>query len=357
MLKKLLDSLALPSICSREEMLDTLLREEYGYMPPLPESVSVKEGTSESVKECIIHNFCAGKATLNKVDLTVKLYGEDFTFPIYLSIPTKQSASGKGHPFFVHINFRDAIPDLYLPIEEIIDRGYAVISFCYKDVTSDDGDFTNRLAGVITRHEPRGASTPGKIAMWAWAAQRALDYAYTLDCLDKSRAFVCGHSRLGKTALLAAATDGRFKLAYSNDSGCSGAALSRGTKGERIRDICRVFPFWFCENYQKYIDNEQNMPFDQHWLASLIAPRYLYVASAKEDAWADPDCEFLTCVAASESYKQAGVDGIICPDRLPEAGDVFHAGNIGYHLRYGTHYMGREDWNRVIDFAEMKKFD
>ena len=52
-------------------------------------------------------------------------------------------------PCFIHINFRDLVPDRYMPSEELVDAGYAVLSFCYKDVSSDDGDFTNGLAGHI----------------------------------------------------------------------------------------------------------------------------------------------------------------------------------------------------------------
>lgn len=139
--------------------------------------------------------------------------------------------------------------------------------------------------------------------MWAWAAQRVLDYAQTLDeLLDLDCAIVCGHSRLGKTALLAAATDKRFAFAYSNDSGCSGAAITREKQGENVKDICERFPYWFCENYKLYIDNEQNMPFDQHYLLASIAPRKVLVGSAAEDIWADPISEFLCCVAAGSVF-------------------------------------------------------
>jgi len=144
------------------------------------------------------------------------------------------------------VNFRDDNPDRYQPTEEIIDNGFAVLTVCYKDVTSDDGDFTNGLAGVLFPDGKRGADDSGKISMWAWAASRLLDYAETLsDKLDLEKSVVCGHSRLGKTALVAAMFDSRFKFSYSNDSGCSGAALARGTTGETVEDICDRFPFWF----------------------------------------------------------------------------------------------------------------
>ena len=76
---------------------------------------------------------------------------------------------------------------------------------------------------------------------------------------------------------------------------------------------------------------------------------------AKQDTWADPYSEMLSCVAATPAYEALGLDGILCEDRLPEAGDRWHAGSIGYHLRAGEHYFGREDWNTVMDFIRSKR--
>lgn len=329
----------LPLLMSREEMLDTLFREEYGYMPPEPDRVTWNVG-----EKPLVNRFCAGKATLYRVEITADLGAKSFTFPIYATLPTKQ---GK-HPFFVHINFRDDVPDRYMPSEELIDNGFAVLSFCYEDVTSDDNDFTNGLAGVLYENGKRGPTDAGKLAMWAWAAQRVLDYAQTLDCLDMSHAIVCGHSRLGKTALLAAATDTRFRYAHSNDSGCSGAAISRCKDGESVEVICRVFPFWFCENYQQYANKENEMPFDQHFLIASIAPRYVSVGSAVEDVWADPVSEMLGCVAASPAWENGG---FVFKDKLPTPPDTYLDGAVGYYVREGTHYFSREDWHKLIEFV------
>lgn len=347
MLKEILKERGLPAIKSREEMLDILLKEEYGFLPPKPESMSY------NVKEDYVLNYLGGKAISRKVEITSRISGKEFTFPLYVSIPKKE---GK-HPFFICINFTNRVADLNIPTEEIIDNGFAIMSFCYKDVTSDDADFTNGLAGVLYENGERGPSDPGKIAMWAWAAQRSMDYAQTLDCLDFENSIVCGHSRLGKTALLTAATDERFKYGFSNNSGCSGAAITRGKVGERVSVICNYFPYWFCENYRKYMDNEDNMPFDQHYLAAAIAPRYVYVASAKEDSWADPDSEMLTCYAISEVYEKYGKKGFICEDRLPQIGDEFHEGCVGYHLRAGLHFFSREDWQKAMKFVKNHSYN
>lgn len=343
MLNEILNARNLPKLKSSEEMIAVLAKEEYGNIPPAPSNITFTETDN------YIPNFCAGKALSKKVDVDLTVNNKDFHFHFFVTVPNKQ---GK-HPFFVCINFQDLVCDYYIPTEEIIDNGFAVLSFCYENITSDDNDFTNGLAGILYENGKRNPTDAGKISMWAWAAQRVMDYAQTQSCLNLNCAIVCGHSRLGKTALWTAANDSRFQFAYSNNSGCSGAAISRGKCGETISNICNVFPYWFCLNYLKYANNEDKLPFDQHYLLSSIAPRYVYVASAKEDTWADPLSELLSCKAASEMYESYGVSGLVCSDRAPEAGDEFHAGSIGYHMRNGQHFFSREDWQKIIKFVKL----
>jgi len=328
----------------REEIKEMLCTEEYGFFPPAPKNVKAEILSNDA-------RFCAGKAPLTKVLLTVEMEDSSFSFPIYCVIP----AAGHPLPAFLYMNFSDAVPDRYLPSEEICDNGFAVISFFYQDVTTDDGDFSNGLAGEIYQGKERDATSPGKIALWAWAAMRVMDYMQTLEGIDKKNIAVAGHSRLGKTALLTGAFDERFAFSISNDSGCSGAAITRGKRGETVKNICGTFPHWFCKNYQKYMGREHEMPFDQHFLLSLIAPRKLYVASAEQDIWADPDSEFLSCAAADGMFKLLGEAGIICPDRMPQTNDTFQEGTIGYHMRAGIHYASRYDWQRYMEFMTAHK--
>lgn len=180
---------------------------------------------------------------------------------------------------------------------------------------------------------------------------RCMDYAEHDERLDCAKSVVCGHSRLGKTALLTAALDTRFAFGYSNDSGCAGAALFRGKKGEQLDDIYRQFPFWFSESFGQYAGKTDALPFDQHYLLASIAPRYVYVASATGDDWADPASELLSCYAAAAGDKEA-----FPYEETSEDYDFnLHAGRIGYHRRPGLHYFSREDWNRFIAFFESKK--
>ena len=352
MIREILEERKLPALKSREEMLELLQRYEYGFIPPKPESVEwiVEENMLPHGR---IQYFCAGYADAYKITAKCVVNGKTFSFPFYGAIPAKPGTVPGKYPFFIHINFRENSPDIGLPTEELIDNGFAVFHFDYRTVTSDDRDFTNGLAGVLYADGKRAPTDAGKIAMWAWAAQRVLDFAYTMsDRLDLSRACVCSHSWLGKTALLAAATDTRFSFCHSNDSGCSGAAITRDKIGERIEDICRVYPFWFCENYLNYRQDVHTLPLDQHYLIAAVAPRYVSVASAANDSWADPASEFLGCAAASPAYEALGLTGLACEDRIPENDECLPDGRIGYHVRPGEHYIGRKDWHRLIQFIK-----
>lgn len=322
----------------REELLRDLQSELYGNLPEEPKEISFETERCEET-------FCAGKADLKKVNITCVLENGSYTFPVYCTIPHK-----KAKTTFVLINFRDSVPDRYLPAEELVDNDCAVFSFCYNDVTADNNDFSDGLAGVLFPNGRTKSDDAGKIAMWAWAAMRVMDYIQTLDFIDKERIVVIGHSRLGKTALFAGAMDKRFMSAASNDSGCCGAAIIRGKTGETLPDIYNRFGYWFCPKFKEYALENKQFSFDQHALLAAIAPRKLYIASAEEDSWADPKSEYLSCVAASEVYELYGLKGLIHENDYPKAPVALHQGEIGYHTRKGLHYFSRTDWLYYLEY-------
>ncbi|MBE5759325.1 MAG: hypothetical protein E7332_04760 [Clostridiales bacterium] len=338
---KTLENLHLPALKSREEMLAILLEEEYGHLPEKPSEISWRS-------EMLFEDYAGGKADLLCIHADCRINGKDFSFPFYAKLPK----DGKQHPFFIHINFRDSVPDRYEPSEEILDNGFAVLTVCYNDVTMDNEDMNDGLAGVLFGGKERKDNDPGKIAMWAWAVHRLMDYAETrTDVLDLSCAIVCGHSRLGKTALLAAATDRRFAFVYANESGNSGAALARPRDGETISQICTKFPFWFCKNYLKYVDNEAAMPFDQHYLLACAAPAKLALGCASGDTWAGIHAQQMAALAAAPFFGEHNIP----TDRFAEIGEEFFEGNIGYHLRQGTHFFNRDDWQKAMKFVNMHR--
>ncbi|MEW4490594.1 acetylxylan esterase [Thalassoglobus sp. JC818] len=365
----------------RGEILDLFAAEVYGSAPPAPEAVR-----SELISYHA--NALGGKAIREEVDL---LLGDEDA-PLVARMLIYRPQTEEKVPAFLALNFggNHSIhpdPEITLnknwmrnkpdsgyenhqateasrgasasrwPVEKIIERGYALVTIYYGDFDPDfDDGFENGLHGQYPRSgESISPKDWGSIAAWAWGLSRALDYLQESTTIDGERVAVLGHSRLGKTSLWAGASDPRFALVISNNSGCGGAALSRRRFGESVRRINKSFPHWFCDNFLKYDDNEDELPVDQHLLVAAIAPRPVYIASAVEDQWADPHGEFLSALHADPVYRLLGTDGFggdAPPAEMPEVDQPINSGTIGYHIRSGKHDVTDYDWEQYLDFAD-----
>ena len=297
-----------------------------------------------------LENFACGIAVLRRLTFIFEVGDDRFSFPAIAAIPKNKEKV----PAFVHIGFDKGDAGKYMPTEEIVERGFALFAFYYQDVTSDDNNFKNGIAKYLVKSRRKNNAT-SKIALWAWAAMRVMDYIETLgDVIDLDNVAVIGHSRLGKTALLTGGYDKRFKYVISNDSGCAGAAIERGKVGETYKKISEVFPYWFCPAFNRDAARGKNMPFDQHYLMSLTVPRQLIVGSAAEDLWADPTSEFLGAASLDGAYALYGMNGLVHNDEVPPARTVLDDGSVSYYVRGGTHFLSRHDWNTYMDIIEKK---
>lgn len=236
-------------------------------------------------------------------------------------------------------------------VERVLSRGYALAGIHTCDVKPDrpkpDEGIQHHFVPVGSEPDSRAWGT---LRAWAWGLSRAVDYLVTDDDVGQRPIAVVGHSRLGKAAMVAAAFDERIALASVLQAGCGGSAPSRSNVGESIRNINTGFPHWFSGEFKKFDAEPARLPFDQHCLAALLAPRPLLFANAAEDTWANPMGQFEVLRAAQPVYELLGAGGLESP-LMPAVGQL-SAGRLGYFLRPGSHSMTATDWAASLDFAD-----
>ena len=184
----------------------------------------------------------------------------------------------------------------------------------------------------------------GSLCVWAWGASRVVDYLETRTDVQIDHVIIRGHSRTGKAAILAGAFDERFALAVPNGSGTGGSSVYRirNSGGETLSSITNSSHFrsWFQPLFYTFANKETKLPFDQHWLAALVAPRLILSTEAVDDLWSNPLGSQASIEAARHVYEFLGAP----------------ASNAGIHIRSGGHENLDEDWNAMLDFAGLKFF-
>jgi hypothetical protein len=339
----------------------------YGTMPKAP-------WKPRSIVERVDRNLFDGKATIKQV--TILLTPKDNP-AIHLLVITPNARS-KPAPVFLGLNFygnymvvNDPLvppPAGWLPsgapgsvtnrateagrgkqidvwaVEQTIERGYAFATFYNGDVEPDRPNATEGIRAQFPGYDW------GTIAAWAWGLQRAVDYLVTDEAVDPERIAVVGHSRNGKAALLAGAFDERIALIIPLQAGCGGTSPSRGKVGESVKQINNGFPHWFNAQFKKFNEQPERLPFDQHSLIALCAPRPVLLANATEDTWANPAGQFEMLRAADPVYRLLGTDGL-GTQQMPETGKLLDS-TLGYYIRSGKHSMAKDDWKIFLDFAD-----
>lgn len=241
----------------------------------------------------------------------------------------------------------------YWPERTILASGRAAACFYASQAQPDAaGRFPEGLAALFLEPgKTRAEDGWGTLGVWAFAASCMISVLREHPGVLPEKISVAGHSRGGKAALWCAAQDTRVHGVLVNNSGCSGAAVSRGKQGEVVASICAMFPHWFCPNYARWGWREEQMPFDQHMLLAAVAPRLCYVTSGTQDAWSDPEAEWRGVRESSRIWEALGCPPL--PLQPPQGGEVYQESRIGYHRRIGGHDLTRWDWERFLHFLDM----
>ena len=364
----------------RPELLQLFKDHLYGDVPPLPDQVKAeliceKHGDLDGLairKEIRLH-FSMANGKSHFADLLIYTpadVNEKVPFFVGLAFKGNQVAvidpdirlSGLAFwdcddPLVPAEEARGVMAERY-PLKEIIGRGYAIVICSCNDFFPDRLNGWNKsIYQLFFEPEELMDKRPENyscIGAWAWGLSRILDYVQTLPEFDREKAAVYGHSRLGKTSLWAGACDERFKLVCVNDSGCGGAALSRRLFGETLYSFFvwnNFGKWWFRSSLESISIHPENMPFDQHELVALIAPRAVSIHSATNDLWADPKGEYLAAYHAGAIYELYGKMPLSSRELPPPDQGV--GTDVSYLLRTGNHNILLQDWNHYMDMADL----
>jgi dienelactone hydrolase len=315
----------------RMELLELIQQDEYGHLPPAPKNISIVPIVSHRMKSFdVMHRQF-------KLICDPGEGHESVSFVVDLLIP-----NGDG-PFPVILRGDwcwGKTPDDIT--RAILARGYILAEFNRVEIAPDTGPTdSNPTAKTVGLYAAYPHADFGAIAAWAWGYCRCIDLLITLPYVDKEKIAITGHSRGGKAVLLAGAADERIALTAPNCSGCCGAGCFRfqGPQSETLANITQSFPYWFAPRLKEFVGHENDLPFDQHCVKALCAPRALLTSEALDDLHANPSGTYQTHLAAREVYKFVGK-----PER------------IAIHFRPGVHEHNADDFGVLLDFADQVFF-
>ena len=344
----------------------------YGFAPPPP-------GISADIRKFDTTVF-GGKATLKEIEIRFVGLPEDAPrinlalfipnqvtgpAPVFLALNHTGNYAVSPHPdvtfdpnAWVAEDWKDRIErgihaDFWA-VENTIDRGYAFATFHESNIDPDQHDFDDGIHPYYPDLGVPDVARWGTLAAWAWGLQRCVDYLVTDSAIDPERICLTGHSRRGKTALLAAALDERVALVAPHQSGTGGCALSRDNDQETVWSINDRFPHWFNDVFPEFNGREARLPFDQHLLVALVAPRALIDTEGIQDAWASPLGAYRSLEAADPVYKFLGTPGLLNLGML-QGDDAINATTAGNLLQFRldtAHMLNVDYWNAILDFAD-----
>jgi hypothetical protein len=288
----------------RSEITELLMDTQYGNMPEAPEVVSATIGDWNSLENERRQRGDRLEFTPNREKpLTAFTLDITVTFPSDESIARKRQSCPEfdkaGIPALIYVGEKS--------FESVLENGYAIVN--YPNDTLEPMEIGKPGLGPAREayESLYGKQYKwGSISAWAWGARRVLDHVIRMPEIDGNRIAISGHSRNGKTALLAGALDERFAVVNPAGSGCAGAGsyLAIGNECEDLAALTSRERWWAWAHpdFESWAGRETELPFDQHFLMSLVAPRPLLRTEGVDDDWANPEGTSVSYLATQPTY-------------------------------------------------------
>lgn len=228
----------------------------------------------------------------------------------------------------------------------VLERGYLLAVYHYQDTGEDttlrlpDGSWAYRSTRFFPAYPTHDW---GLLSAWAWGLSRCIDYLETDPRADVSRLAALGHSRLGKAVLAAGALDTRIAVSLPAASGAGGTQLYRlcgethgGREGLDIE--LKKYPGWFGPGLYAWRGRSQDLPFDQHFLVALTAPRTLVSLEGSEDHNCTPYALRRSLECAQPAYSLLGAP----------------ANSLLAHYAPHKHELASTDWAAALDILDLR---
>lgn len=242
----------------------------------------------------------------------------------------------------------------FVDVPAYLARGVGIAHVYYREIEPDFSGAAPKGVRALFETTPETMRQPGQwgaIGAWAWGVSRTVDFLQTQPGVDKSRIALQGHSRLGKTALWAAAQDERIAAVIDSCSGAGGQSLIRRNYGETLAHLASpvAFSYWFAPRYLSYASHVADLPVDAHMLIAAIAPRPVLLINGQTDNWADPYGAFLAARAASPAWELLGRQGLGRTAPVPPL-DAPTQGDLSFFVHAGGHGSAPTDLPVMLDF-------
>ncbi len=303
----------------RKEIYKTAVELQYGKQPPKPEFFEAELLNNETPESNTIYKIYTG-TNKKQVSFTVKIMR-----PKNIKDDRQVPCVVCGDASFKYSHNADYCSAL-------IDNGIALVLFDRLELAHDTQN-EGRSKGALYQIYPEPEYDFGAIGAWAWGYSRCVDLLEKLPYIDKSCIAFTGHSRGGKTAMLAGVLDERCTIVNPNDTNQGSCSCYRiymradihdngiNHGSETLKHCIDKYGFWFGKGMADYVGREEELPFDAHYLKALVAPRKLCVWESANDIWTNPIGSWQTTQAAKEVYKLYGKEE-----------------NLIWYFRTGYHY-------------------